>query len=232
MTELLENLTATAIDRSPSHLTDEHLMEMIQARAHQGLDLLHDRYARFLRALSAKVLHNEADAEDLLQDVFLEIWDRAASYNPLKGRPLSWIATLTRRRSIDRLRKRAAYCRVEDRFAEETKGQSDTWTHVHEDLAQGEMNEHLQRALATLPEAQRNAIDLAYQKQMTQREIANHTGIPLGTIKTRLELGLKKMAVSLFRFEDLLWGEVRTARGEDITPEDTARNESRPIISR
>jgi RNA polymerase sigma-70 factor (ECF subfamily) len=67
------------------------------------------------------------------------------------------------------------------------------------------MNEYLQRALATLPEAQRNAIKLAYHRQMTQREIAVHTGIPLGTIKTRLELGLKKLAVSLCGFEDLLW---------------------------
>ena len=151
-----------------------------------------------------KVLHNDADAEDLLQDVFLEIWDRAASYDPLKGRPLSWIATLTRRRSIDRLRKRETYFRVEDRFAEEIHARGDSWTHVQEDLAQSEMNEHLQRALATLPEAQRHAIMLAYHRQMSQREIAAHTGIPLGTIKTRLELGLRKLAISLRGFEDLL----------------------------
>ena len=65
-----------------------------------------------------KVLHNDAHAEDLLQDVFVELWDRAASYDPQKGQPLSWIATLTRRRAIDRLRKREVYGRVENRFAE------------------------------------------------------------------------------------------------------------------
>ena len=185
-------------------------MEMIQAQVRNGLDLLHERYAKLLKVLCMKVLYNDADAEDLLRDVFVEIWARAGGYDPLKGRPLSWIATLTRRRSIDRLRKRETYCRVADRFAEETEGHSKGWTHIHEDLAQGERNEHLQRALDTLPEAQRDAINLAYHKEMTQREIAAHTGIPLGTIKTRLELGLRKMAVSLRGFEDLLWVDRRT----------------------
>ena len=204
MNALLQRIPTASAARSPSPFTDEHLMDMIQARVRNGLDLLHERYAGFLRVLSMKVLHNDADTEDLLQDVFVEIWDRAASYDPLKGRPLSWIATLTRRRAIDRLRKRETYGRIEDRFAEETKAHADGWTHVHEDLAHGEMNEHVRRALTTLPEAQRNAIKLAYHRQMSQREIAAHTGIPLGTIKTRLELGLKKMAVSLSGFQDLL----------------------------
>ena len=204
-------------------------MKMIQAHGHNGLILLHDRYATLLKVLSMKVLHNSSDADDLLQDVFLEIWDRAASYNPLKGRPLSWLSTLTRRRSIDRLRKRETYCRVEDRFAEETKGYAAGWTHVHEDLAQAERNGHLQRALATLPEAQRNAIKLAYLKEMTQREIAAHTGIPLGTIKTRLELGLKKMAVSLCGFEDLLWADNLAARARNKPSRATARSRATPI---
>ena len=108
-------------------------MEMIGAHDDRGLTLLHDRYATLLKGLSMKVLHNDADAEDLLQDVFLEIRDRVGSYNPLKGRPLSWIATLIRRRSIDRLRKRETYERLQDGFAEETKQVSTgRLTHVHE----------------------------------------------------------------------------------------------------
>ena len=196
---------------SRSAFSDEHLMAMIQAHIRNGLALLHERYARLLKVMSMKVLHNEADADDLLQDVFVEIWDRAASYDPLKGKPLSWIATLTRRRAIDRLRKREVYCRVEDRFGEETSDHGNGWTHVHEDLTQGEIRQHLQRALATLPAAQRHAIQLAYHGQMSHREIAAHTGIPLGTIKTRLELGLKKLAASLRGFEDLLWADSRAA---------------------
>jgi RNA polymerase sigma-70 factor (ECF subfamily) len=185
-------------------LTDERLMEMIQVRIRNGLDLLYERYAGLLKSLSMRVLHNDADAQDVVQDVLLEIWERAASYDPMKGKPLSWIATLTRRRSIDRLRKRETHFRVEDRFARQAASQGEGWTHVQEDVEQIEMNQHLQRALASLPSAQRTAINFAYQKQMSQREIAALTGIPLGTIKTRLELGLKKMAASLCGLEDLV----------------------------
>jgi len=179
-------------------------MEMIQARIREGLCQLHERHGQFLTQVGRGILHNDADVEDLLQDVFVEIWKRAASYDRSKGRPLGWMVTLTRRRAIDRLRRREAYDRAGERFAEEKRGHSDSWTHVHEDLAHGERKEHVGRALAGLPEAQRDAIQLAYHGQMTQREIAAHTGLPLGTIKTRLELGLRKMAGFLRGFEDLL----------------------------
>lgn len=202
---MIAHLEQTPADKTQCpDITDETLMEMIQAHSHRGLDLLHDRYVILLKVVTMKVLHNDADSEDLLQDVFVEIWERAGNYDPLMGRPLAWIATLTRRRAIDRLRKRETYCRVEERFANKTDTCGEGWTHVHEELSQHERGVHLQRALATLPEPQRRAIELAYHGQMTQREIAAHTGIPLGTIKTRLELGLKKMAASLFGFEDLL----------------------------
>jgi len=180
-------------------------MEMIQAHLREGIGLLHERYAPLLKQISGTILHNETDVQDLLQEVFVEIWNCAARYDPAKGRPLGWIVTLVRRRAIDRLRRRDAYDRAGVRLAEETNRNADSWTHVHEDVARHEMNEHLQRALAVLPEAQSDAIQLAYHRQMSQREIAAHTGIPLGTVKTRLELGLKKMAVLLCGFEDLLF---------------------------
>jgi len=204
MTQLLDPTPTATADNSFSRFTDEHLMAMIQSRNPHGLGLLHDRFARLVKGISMKVLHNDADAEDLVQDVFLQIWNQASSYDALKGRPFSWIATLTRRRSIDRLRKRSTYGRAEDRLIEEKKGHSDTWTHVYEDVALVEISKHLRWAMSLLPRAQRNAVTLAYQKQMSQREIAARTGIPLGTIKTRLELGLKKMAVSLRGLEELL----------------------------
>ena len=190
---------------SPLDLTDEHLMQRIQSRESEALGYLHDRYASMLKALIMKVLHNEAESDDMLQEIFVEIWDRASSYSPEKGKALGWIITLSRRRAIDRLRKREAYCRAEERLAEETKRHPNDWVaHVEEDIAHAEMREHLQRVLAGLPDAQRQAIELAYYKGMSQREIAAHTGIPLGTIKTRLELGLKKISEALKGFEDLL----------------------------
>ncbi len=203
MTQLLEWPTPPPIT-TDTEFSDEDLMKKIQSHDHRGLELLHTRYAALLRTISMKVLHNEADTEDLLQNIFMEIWDRAASYEPQMGKPLAWIATLARRRAIDRLRKRETYSRVEDRYADECDLRGESWTHVHEDISHTEQTACLNRALATLPEAQRSAIHLAFHQQMTQREIAAHTGIPLGTIKTRLELGLRKMAACLCGHEDLL----------------------------
>lgn len=213
-----------ALDRSHSPHTDEALMAMAQAQDHDALDLLHDRYAKLLKGLSMQVLHDDSDAEDLLQDVFIEIWERAASYDALKGRPLSWIATLTRRRSIDRLRKRETYRRAEERFAMEAGIHEGSWTHVHEDLMQSERHTHLTRAMAALPDAQRSAIRFAYHEQMTQRQIAAHTGIALGTIKMRLKLALRKLAVSLCGFEDLIYAGDRATRTETISSGDKANS--------
>src|ERR1700749_5055055 len=88
---------------APLDITDEHMMEMIQHRDPEAIGILHDRYARLLKALIMKVLHNDAESDDLLQEVYLEIWDRAAGYSQEKGKALSWIVTLARRRAIDRL---------------------------------------------------------------------------------------------------------------------------------
>lgn len=179
-------------------------MEMIQAHAGDALWLLRERYAPLLTTIGGAVLHNDAEVQDLLQEVFVEIWNRAGRYESAKGRPVGWIVTLTRRRAIDRLRRREAYGRAGDRLAAEIDGQNDSWTHVYEDIARHEMAERLEQALTYLPEAQRTTIHFMYYRQMSQREIAAHTGTPLGTVKTRLELGMKKMAVLLCGFEDLL----------------------------
>jgi len=200
----LETARTVLVPGDAVPFTDERLMEMIQAHFGDALSLLHERYAPLLTTIAGSVLHNDAEVQDLLQEVFVEIWNRAARYDRVKGRPLGWIVTLTRRRAIDRLRRREAYGRASDRLAEQMSVHGDSWTHVHEDLARHEVMEHLTRAMATLPEAQRNAIQLAYQRQMSQREIAVHTATPLGTVKTRLELGLRKMAEFLHGFEDLL----------------------------
>jgi RNA polymerase sigma-70 factor (ECF subfamily) len=118
---------------------------------------------------------------------------------------LGWIITLSRRRAIDRLRKREAYCRMEERLTEATQREpQEGHTHVEDDIAHAEMREHLSRVLVTLPPAQQQVINFAFYKGMSQREIAAHTGIPLGTIKTRIELGLKKISEALKGFEDLL----------------------------
>jgi RNA polymerase sigma-70 factor (ECF subfamily) len=196
---------ARTSEPSPLDLTDERLMEMIQNGQPEAIEYLHDRYSSMLKALIMKVLHNEAESEDMLQEIFLEIWNRAGSYDPQKGKALGWIITLSRRRAIDRLRKREAYCRMEERLTEASKREpQEAHAHVEEDIAHAEMREHLARVMTSLPPAQQQVIQLAFYKGMSQREIAAHTGIPLGTIKTRIELGLKKISEALKGYEDLL----------------------------
>ena len=180
-------------------LTDEQLMLAVQEESSPALEELHRRHAPTLKAVIVRVLHNEHSAEDLLQEVFLEIWRLAKRYSQEKGKALGWMITLARRRAIDRLRREQAYFRVEERFQKETEQQPDAWTHnrVEEDIEASDIRNILSQILETLPPAQKDAVELAFYKGMSQREIASHTNIPLGTIKTRLELGVRKIASRL-----------------------------------
>jgi RNA polymerase sigma-70 factor (ECF subfamily) len=202
MNAILEHLTHPEVTEvSPLDITDEQLMLMIQQRDPAGLELLFDRHSSIVKSLGMKVVHNEAEAEDLLQEIFMEIWNRAASYDPVKGKPLGWIVTLARRRAIDRLRKCQSHCRAEDRLRDEVEQQPNSWTtDPEEDFVMADIRENLLKLIATLPPAQQQAIELAFYQGMSQREIAAHTGIPLGTVKTRIELGLKKLTAALKDF--------------------------------
>ncbi|HEY2341559.1 MAG TPA: sigma-70 family RNA polymerase sigma factor [Chthoniobacteraceae bacterium] len=184
------------------NLSDEELMAAVQQQNEEALEQLHRRHAATLRAVIVRVLHNEHSAEDLLQEVFLEIWRLANRYSQEKGKALGWMITLARRRAIDRLRREQAYFRVEERFQRETEHQPDAWTHsrVEEDIESSDMRHILAKIMDSLPPAQRSAVELAFYHGMSQREIASHTQIPLGTIKTRLELGVRKIASRLKDF--------------------------------
>ena len=183
---------------------DETLMAQIQERAPEALAALYDRYSGILKSLIMGVIHNDAEADDLLQEIFMEIWNQAAHYSAQKGKPLGWIVTLTRRRSIDRLRKKQAYARAEERLQNETEQQPEAWVHnsTEDDIEVSDTRRLILGILKNLPPAQREAIDMAFYHGMSQREIAAKTGIPLGTIKTRLELGLKKISEALRGMKD------------------------------
>ena len=183
---------------------DAALMLAIAARDPEALAALYDRYSGILKALVIRVIHDEAEADDLLQEIFMQIWRQAKNYSQKKGQALGWIVTLTRRRAIDRLRKRQAYNRVTERLELETEHQPDAWVHnrIEGDILQDDLRQFLQLRIEALPALQRQAIDLAFFKGMSQREIAIYTGTPLGTIKTRLELGLRKLYDSVRGLRD------------------------------
>ena len=198
----MEATTHTTLEPVP--IGDEVLMARIQDREPTALAELYDRYSGILKSLIMGVIHNDAEADDLLQEIFMEIWNQAAHYSAQKGKPLGWIVTLTRRRSIDRLRKKQAYARAEERLQNETEQQPDAWVHnsTEDDIEMSDTRRLILNVLKNLPVAQREAIDLAFYHGMSQREIAAKTGIPLGTIKTRLELGLKKISEALRGMKD------------------------------
>src|SRR5205823_13085633 len=102
-----------------SSATDEARMGAITDRDENALQALYQRHGKTLRSIIESVIHEQAEAEDVLQETLLQIWKQAQNYAPRVGKPLGWLTTITRRRAIDRLRRRQAYVRVKDRYQEQ-----------------------------------------------------------------------------------------------------------------
>ena len=185
--QTLTNRPAT----SAAEPSDEQLMARIQARDDQAVAILYRRHTPLLRTVIGHILNNDCDVDDQLQEVFLELWRQAANYDEAKGKALGWIVTLARRRAIDKLRKKQTYFRAQERLRE----QPEPAPHhgADQEAAATDTAKIFTRVIATLPPAQREALDFAFYRGLSHREIAAQTGIPLGTIKTRLELALRKV---------------------------------------
>jgi len=176
---------------------DQMMMEGLIDRMPEALEKLHKRYRAILKSIIMQVLHDETEADDVLQEVFLQVWDRADSYSSNKGRLVSWLCTLAKRRAIDRLRQHSAYRRATDRYEVSCKHPDKEFSEIHtveRDAYRDDLRELLQRHLASLPPQQQQVIKLAYFENRSQREISQLTHTPLGTVKTRIELGIKKLA--------------------------------------
>jgi len=197
---------AGAVEPEPGVPSDVDLMLGIQSGDADALSELYDRYNGVVKALILRIIHDETGADDLLQEVFMEIWNRAKNFSAQKGKPLGWMATLTRRRAIDALRKRQAYARAEERLQAEPEQQPLAWVQnvTEKEIRAGDARVLMAKVINSVPEAQRQVIELAFFQGMSQREIASNTNIPLGTVKTRLELGLKKIYDGLKELKDEL----------------------------
>jgi RNA polymerase sigma-70 factor (ECF subfamily) len=177
-----------------SLICDETLMHEITHQRQHALKELYSRYAHLLRGLIGSVVHEESEADDVLQESFLQIWREAHHYSAKAGKPLGWIITIARRRAIDRVRRRDCYRRAKQRFEEESKPQAGVDRPNETALeVQSDLRRFLTQQMETLPCDQREAVELAYFKGLSQREIAATTRTPLGTVKTRLQLGLRKL---------------------------------------
>ncbi len=175
----------------------EAQIELLQ-RVGQGdrgsFEELYDRLSGVLFSTAYRVLNNPLAAEDVLQDVFIQIWEKAPLYNPTLGKPLTWAVTLTRNKAIDRLRSTQRRDRLQDNMQRESEiyEQFDDRSSF-DAVASLETRQLVRKAIEKLSQDQRQVIELAFFSSMTQTEIAELLNEPLGTIKARIRRGMLKL---------------------------------------
>jgi RNA polymerase sigma-70 factor, ECF subfamily len=168
-----------------------HLIQRMATGDRDAFARFYDRYAGLVLTFAARLLQVRADAEDLLQEVFLQVWRQAKGYDQARGSPEAWLMTMTRSRAIDKLRSRRR--RDESAGSPQRSSPLDGVGTVESGAAESEARLTVHGALAQLPEAQRVVLELAYFDGFTQSEIAARLGEPLGTVKTRLRAGLERL---------------------------------------
>ena len=190
------------MQETSQQIADREMIARVGRGDQSAFSTLYDRLSGPLYSLALKILGDASDAQDALQEVFVQIWSRAGTYDPEKSSVFSWAVLLTRSRSIDRLRARDRRLRVvvapatdEDKLAQATNasvGESAADTANRNDEAA-----HVRSLLDNLPVEQQQAIDLAFFRHLTHHEIAAQLGQPLGTVKARIRRGLLKLREQL-----------------------------------
>ena len=177
------------MNRELAHLSDEALVALAARSEQSALAELYDRFGRPAYGLALRVLRDETLAEDAVQDAFLSVWRTAARFVPERGKASTWILTLVHRRAVDLVRREER--RRTDALEPEAEGKA--VPAVDEEAWLRLQRERVQTALRQLPDQQREAIELAYYGGFTQSELAERLGQPLGTIKSRMFLGLGRL---------------------------------------
>lgn len=182
-------------------LDEISLLERIAQQDQTALSELYDRYARVIYALAFKILESVEEAEEVVLDVFSQVWRTAGRYDAKRGRADAWLFMLTRSRSLDRLRALQRITRAATASVDAAAVESSSLCSPEEDLLISERRAYVVAALSKLPPEQRQVLELAYYKGLTHVEIAAQTGKSLGTIKTRIRLGLSKLREALGSLE-------------------------------
>jgi RNA polymerase sigma-70 factor, ECF subfamily len=177
--------------------TDDRVVDLLGQGSPEGVEMLYDLYGRLAYTLALRVLGDGATAEDVVQEAFLSIWRRSSSYRPDRGSLRSWVCAIVHHRAIDRLRGRSGRSRQDLSLdtARSEASASDTWQTVVADLERGQVR----RALAELPDDQRRTIELAYYGGYSQTEISSVMSVPLGTVKGRTRMALRRLRSALER---------------------------------
>lgn len=185
-------------DGTPENVepNDGDLMCAIQSGDARALETLSTRHHDLLKNIILQFVQSHASADDVLQECLLTIWNRANDFCPSKGSPVSWMITMAKRRAIDSVRRDTSYAGAKIRLEVEVRcfipNQSPT-------CEEADMARMLDDQINLLPEKQQEVIRLAFLDGMSQREVAHATHSPLGTVKTRMELGLNKLRVTFAR---------------------------------
>jgi RNA polymerase sigma-70 factor (ECF subfamily) len=180
----------SAMRKQHAHLSDEALVALVARGDEHALAELYDRIGRIAYGLALRVLRDERHAEDAVQEAFLAVWRTAAAFRPERAKASTWILTLVHRRAVDLVRReerRRAEPLGEDTVARSVDAATDeaAWLRFERERVQG--------ALRSLPDAQREALELAYYGGFSQAELAERLGVPLGTIKSRMFAGLSRL---------------------------------------
>ncbi len=178
-------------------VTDGALVRLVGERRPEALAALHDRHAPHLLALAPRILGHAGEAEDVVQEVFVHVWNNASRYDPSRSSVSTWLVLIARSRAIDRLRHR----QVVDRSHEAAQRVDPPADHASPEGAEAvlirERRERVRRELENLPPEQRQVLEMAFYQGLSQTEIAGRADLPLGTVKTRTLLAMKKLRSAL-----------------------------------
>jgi RNA polymerase sigma-70 factor (ECF subfamily) len=180
-------------------VTDAALVRRLSAREGGALDVLYARYGRPAYSLALRIIGDSGFAEDVVQEVFLALWRDPSRYDPGRGGFASWLLSLTHHKAVDAVRREESLRRRRQAATEDTVAMADEngTASVDEEVWSVLRGERVRKALRDLPDAQREALALAYFGGYTQREVASLTDTPLGTVKTRMLAGMRKLRESL-----------------------------------
>ena len=173
--------------------TDEQLLGLIVERDREALETFYGRYAGPVYSLAMQMLRDAGAADEVAQDVFFNVWRRAGSYQPGRGKVTSWLFSIGHHRAIDELRRRQRGKPPVEQDPETFDQPADSYSDPVSYTAVQFERARLEKALVTLRPEQREVVVLAYFKGLTHTEISKHLGHPLGTVKTRMRLALKRL---------------------------------------
>jgi RNA polymerase sigma-70 factor (ECF subfamily) len=179
---------------------DVELLRRIAGGDRAAFASFYDQYSGLLFSIAVKVLNDAKEAEDVLQEVFMQIWDKASAYDPLLGKPTSWAVTLTRNKAIDRIRAAQRRSKLIEQATVEASVAPNNYPSANEKLHGKENAQMIRSVVAELPPDQRRAIEMAFFSGLTQDEISKKLQEPLGTIKARIRRGMLKLREKLEGF--------------------------------